>query len=312
VPRLRLWAKRIGLLLLELAVVVTIASLVYNAATAARMEPARELYSGPYVRVDDKLVAYRRWGDNGSPIVLVGGFVEPTDVWQAAARRLAATHRVFALDLPPFGYTQRKGPYTLQSWTALVHDFDAHFGLRRPVIVGHSLGAAVAVGEALAHPHELGGIVLLDGDAIAAGGAPSWLPDLLVGPWFTSLYRIATDSDWIFRRALRDAYGPHHPPLTHSVLAPWERPFRVDGTLDAFRSMARYGIQGYHLDDLRRVRARSLVVWGQHDTVDSVAAGRTSARALRTSFRILPGAGHLSMLGAPDALADVLARFANG
>jgi pimeloyl-ACP methyl ester carboxylesterase len=312
VRRLRRWAKRIGLLLLELAVVVTIASLVYNAATAARMEPARELYSGPYLRVDDKLVAYRRWGRSGSPIVLVGGFVEPTDVWQAVARRLAATHRVFALDLPPFGYTQRKGPYTLQSWIALVHDFDAHFGLRRPVIVGHSLGAAVAVGEALAHPRELGGVVLLDGDAIAAGGAPGWLPNLLVGPWFTSLYRIATNSDWIFRRALRDAYGPHHPPLTHAVLVPWERPFRVDGTLDAFRSMARYGIQGYHLGDLRRVRARSLVVWGQHDTVDSVAAGRASARALRTSFRILPGAGHLSMLGAPDALADVLARFANG
>jgi pimeloyl-ACP methyl ester carboxylesterase len=312
VVRLRRWAKKIGLVILELAVVATIASLVYNAATAARMEPPAELYSGPFVRVDDRLVAYRRWGSSGSPIVLVGGFVEPAGVWQAVAQRLAPTHRVFALDLPPFGYTQRKGPYTLESWIALVHDFDAHFGLRRPVIVGHSLGAAVAVGEALAHPHELGGIVLLDGDAIAAGGAPSWLPDLLVGPWFTSLYRIATGSDWIFRRALRDAYGPHHPALTHAVLVPWERPFRVDGTLGAFRAMSRYGIQGYRLGDLRRVHTRSLVVWGQHDTVDSVAAGRASARALRTRFRILAGAGHLSMLGAPDALAGALARFANG
>jgi pimeloyl-ACP methyl ester carboxylesterase len=312
VPRLRRWTRKLGRLLLELAVVVTIASLVYNAATAARMEPATKLYSGPFVPVDGKLVAYRRWGNSGSPIVLLGGFVEPTNVWQAVGERLAATHRVFALDLPPFGYTQRKGPYTLQSWIVLVHDFDAHFGLRRPVVVGHSLGAAVAVGEALAHPHELGGIVLLDGDAIAAGGAPSWLPDLLVGPWFTSLYRIATGADWIFRRALREAYGPHHPPLTHAVLASWELPFRVDGTLAAFRSMARYGIQGYHLGDLRRVRARTLVVWGQHDTVDALTAGRASARALRTQLRVLPGAGHLSMLGAPEALADVVARFANG
>jgi len=310
VSRVRRWAKKIGLLVLELAVVVTIASLVYNAATAARMEPAQELYSGPYVRVDGKHVAYRRWGNSGSPIVLVGGFVEPTNVWQALGTRLAAKHRVFALDLPPFGYSQRKGPNTLRSWIALVHDFDAHFGLRRPVIVGHSLGAAVAVGEALTHPHDQRGIVLLDGDAIAAGGAPSWVPDLLVGPWFTSLYRIATGSDWIFRRALRDAFGPDHPPLTHSVLVPWELPFRVDGTLDAFRSMARYGIQGYGLPDLRRVHARSLVVWGQHDTVDSIGAGRVSARALGTQFRVLPNAGHLSMLGAPNALARVLAQFA--
>jgi pimeloyl-ACP methyl ester carboxylesterase len=56
----------------------------------------------------------------------------------------------------------------------------------------------------------------------------------------------------------------------------------------------------------------TLVVWGQHDTVDSLTAGRASAGALRTQLRVLPGAGHLSMLGAPEALADVVARFANG
>jgi len=312
VPRLRRWAKKIGRLVLELAVVGTIASLVYNAATAARIEPATALYPGQFVRVDGRLVAYRKWGHSGSPIVLVGGFVEPTQVWQAVGTRLAATHRVFALDLPPFGYSQRKGPYTLRSWIALVHHFDLHFGLRRAVIVGHSLGAAVAVGEALAHPDELGGIVLLDGDAIATGGAPSWVPDVVVGPWFTSIYRIATGSDWIFRRALREAYGPNHPRLTHAVLRSWERPFRVEGTLAAFKSMARYGIQGYRLADLRRVRVRALVVWGQNDTVDSVGAGRASARALGVPFRLLPGAGHLSMLGAPGQLAQVVTTFAAG
>jgi pimeloyl-ACP methyl ester carboxylesterase len=312
VTRLRRWTKKLALLLLEVFVVLTAASLVYNAATAPRVEPATALSSGPFVRVDGKLVAYRRWGRSGTPIVLLGGFVEPAQVWQAVGQRLATDHRVFALDLPPFGYSQRKGPYTLRGWVTLVHDFDTHFGLQRPVVVGHSLGAAVAVGDALSHPDETRGIVLLDGDAIAAGGAPSWLQRLLVGPWFTSLYRIATGADWIFRRALREAYGPHHPRLTHAALVPWERPFRVEGTLDAFRAMARYGIQGFHLADLRRVRVRALVLWGQNDTVDSVSAGRASARALGVRFRILPGAGHLSMLGAPDTLARELARFAGG
>ena len=312
VTRIRRWTKRITLLLLELFVVLTAASLVYNAATDSRVKPATELYSGSFVRVDGKLVAYTRWGRTGSPIVLLGGFVEPTQVWQAVGEQLATNHRVFALDLPPFGYSQRKGPYTLRGWVALVRDFEQQLGLRRPVVVGHSLGAAVAVGDALSHPDETRGIVLLDGDAIAARGAPSWLPRLLVGPWFTSLYRIATGSDWIFRRALRGAYGPHHPPLTHTALVSWERPFRVEGTLDAFRAMARYVIQGFHLADLHRVRVRALVVWGAHDTVDSVSAGRASARALGVPFRVLPGAGHLSMLGSPADLARVLGDFAAG
>ena len=76
--------------------------------------------------------------------------------------------------------------------------------------------------------------------------------------------------------------------------------------------MARYGIQGYRLADLRRVRVRSLVVWGQDDNVDSVGAGRASARALGVPFRVLPGAGHLSMLGAPGPLARVVAEFDRG
>jgi pimeloyl-ACP methyl ester carboxylesterase len=54
---------------------------------------------------------------------------------------LGINHRVFALDLPPFGYTERKGPYTLRGWVDIVRAFEMRFGLHRPVLVGHSLSA---------------------------------------------------------------------------------------------------------------------------------------------------------------------------
>ena len=57
-----------------------------------------------------------------------------------------------------------------------------------------------------------GGIVLLDGDALPGGGGPGWATHLLQPPWFTSVYRVVTGSDWIFRRTLRDAWGPHAAP----------------------------------------------------------------------------------------------------
>jgi len=308
--RLRRWAKRLGIILLELFVVVTLASVAYNTATAGRMKAATALYPGPFVRLDGKLVAYRHWGDRGSPVILLGGFVVPSFVWKQAGARLGRTHRVFAIDLPPFGYSERNGPYTLREWVSLVRAFAGHFGLRRPVVVGHSLGAAVAVGIPLWHQLETRGIVLLDGDALSAGGPGPWVSDLLVGPWFTSAYRIATGSNWIVRRALRDAAGPHHPPFTDDFLDQWERPFEVRGTLDAFRSMLQYGIQGFQLADLRRVKVRALVLWGEHDTVDPVSAGRDSAKALRAPFRLLAGAGHLSMIGAPAELARAIDAFA--
>jgi len=308
-PRLRRWTKRIGLVLLELFAVLTIASVVYNAATADGVEPATKLYAGPFVHVDGKLVAYRSWGTHGTPIILLGGFVVPSSVWDRVGKRLARDHRVFALDLPPFGYTERSGPYTLRGWIDLVRAFERRLGLHQPVLVGHSLGAAVVVADALWHPADPKGIVLLDGDAISAGGAPSWVTKLLVGPWFTSVYRIATSSDWIFRRGLADAY-PGHPPFTREFLEDWERPFKVQGTLAAFRAMLQYGIQGFQLSQLRAVRVPALVLWGAHDTVDAVSAGRRSAQALRAPFHLLPNAGHLSMLAAPGAIARLVDSFA--
>src|ERR1035437_5534296 len=118
----------------------TLFSFVYNLATSGDQKPASALYPGPYVQIDGRTVAYRELGSRGSPIILLGGFAEPSWVWKPVMRRLALGHRVYALDLPPFGYSERKGPYSLAGWTRLVRDFAAHFNLRQPVIVGHSRG----------------------------------------------------------------------------------------------------------------------------------------------------------------------------
>ena len=307
--RLRRWSKRLGLILLELFVVVTAASVVYNVTTSDRVKSAASLYAGPFAKVDGRLIAYRRWGAHGPPIILVGGFIVPSAVWDRVGKQLGRDHRVFALDLPPFGYSERRGPYTLRGWTDLVRGFERRFRLHRPILVGHSLGAAVAVADATWHPRDPSGIVLLDGDAISAAGPPTWVSSLLVGPWFTSAYRIVTSSDWIFRRGLEGAF-PNHPPFTRQFLEEWERPFEVQGTLDALRSMLRYGIQGFRLTQLHAVRAPALVLWGARDTVDPVSAGRKSAGALQARFELLPRAGHLSMLGAPGAITAAVDAFA--
>jgi hypothetical protein len=108
-PRLRRWARKLALVLLELAVVLTAVPVVYNVATTGRVKAARALYGGPFVHVDGKLVAYRRWGAHGTPVILLGGFIVPSSVWDGVGRRLARDHRVFAIDLPPFGSRSAKG-----------------------------------------------------------------------------------------------------------------------------------------------------------------------------------------------------------
>jgi pimeloyl-ACP methyl ester carboxylesterase len=289
-------------------VVLTAASLLYNALTDGRERPPSSLYAGPFVRVDGTLLAYRRWGRAGSPIVLVGGFAEPSFVWNAVGPLLAKAHRVYALDLPPFGYSQRQGPFTLAHWADLTLGFERRLGIVRPIIVGHSLGAAVAVEAALVDPNETAGIVLLDGDALPIGGA-GWFSHLLLPPWYTTAYRLVTGSSWLFRRILRTAWGPHPPSFDRSVLEEWQRPFRVSGTAAAFRTVLGYGIQGVSLKDLRRVSVPREVIWGARDAVDSPSDGRRSAAALHAEFVTIPAIGHLSMLAAPAQVARLVRRW---
>jgi pimeloyl-ACP methyl ester carboxylesterase len=294
-----------------LVALLTLASCSYNAITSDDGQPARALYAGPFVRVDGTEIAYRTWGTKGTPIVLVGGFVEASWVWNRVGRLLAANHRVYALDLPPFGYSERRGPYTLASWVDTVHGFAKALGIGRPVIAGHSLGAAVAVGYARTYPRDQSGIVLLDGDALAAGGAAHWVADVFVDPFYTSLYRILTRSDRVARQALKSAYGPELPPIDGVTIDAWQEPLRVDGTKDAFHKLLGYGIQGFTLADLRQTEAHALVIWGADDTVDDLAAGTKSARALGAPLVVIPGAPHLSMLVEPAKIASAITRFAD-
>jgi pimeloyl-ACP methyl ester carboxylesterase len=307
--RLARWGRLLAGVVLALIAAATIASAIYVSVTPGG-EPSSELFRGPYVRVDGRELAYRHWGTHGSPIVLIGGFIEAADVWRRVAPQLARGHSVYALDLPPFGYSQRKGPYLLSTWIDEVEGFEAALHIVRPTLVGHSLGAAVVVGEALRRPRALRSIVLLDGDALGGGTAPGWLVSLAIDPYYTALYRVITGSDAIFRAGLKQAYGPDAPPISDADVQRWQRPFEVAGTAQAFKQLIAHGIQGWKLADLTHVHVRSTVIWGAHDTTDSVSAGRASAKALGAPFSLIPRAGHLSMLTDPRLVARAIADAA--
>ena len=304
------WSRRAGLALLALLVGVTLAAFAYDLATSGSERAPRALYRGPFVSVDGTLLAYRDWGHSGSPVVLLGGAGEPSWVWHSVGPLLArAGHRVFALDLPPFGYSQRHGPYTMAKWLQILRGFELRFLLARPVLVGHSLGAGVAAAAGLSNPRDVSGVVLLDGDALAFGGNRGWLADLLVYPYYTALYRIVTGSDWIVGRVYRNAWGPNPPKSSHATLAQFERPFRVQGTDRAVKQLVAGGIPGLQLTQLAHLRIPRAVIWGADDTVDSVASGRSTATALHTHLELIPQAGHLSMLAQPEAVTHRILEF---
>jgi pimeloyl-ACP methyl ester carboxylesterase len=287
--------------------VLTVASVAFNLATAGEGKSVRALWSGRFVEANGVLTAFQEWGSGGTPIVLIGGFVEPSFVWDEVGPLLAEHHRVYALDLDGFGYSERRGPWSLREWGNQVQSFVRALDIERPVAVGHSLGAAVA-GE-LARRGVASRAVLLDGDALQSGGTHWFVRDVLVHtPFATSALRLATRWDWPVKQVLANAYGPNHPPIDHALVRRWTRQFEAKGAGHALETIAERKTIGFSETQLRQLHIRATVVWGEEDDVDDRRAGERTARDLNAPFILIPRAGHLSMLISPEAVARAIVR----
>jgi pimeloyl-ACP methyl ester carboxylesterase len=303
------WLRRLAIVVLVLAGVLTVFSFGYNAATNGRMRAPDGL---SYVRTGDIETRYRAWGDPhaaGAPVVLVHGFVENADTWSATAPLLATDHYVQAYDMAGYGYTQRGGPYTLRALADQLSQFLDARGIARPVLVAHSLGAGVVAQFALEHPDRVGGILFLDGDGLGSArrsGGPSGLPD----PWRTTLLRLAVRSDWVIQHLYSAQCGPTCPPLDAAGVDQWRRPLQVPGAEQAIWQMARQGLIGLapaELAHLAQTGIPSAVVFGAEDTQFSPGTPEETARRIGAGPPvIIPGAHHLTMISNPRQVADAV------
>lgn len=298
----------LGLLgsLVSLLVVVLIASYLFNLATDSTSRPVTSLWHGGFIEADGVLTAYREWGKSGSPIVLVGGFLEPSFVWSRVGPLLAKDgHRVYALDLDGFGFSARRAPYTLAAWTAQVQAFMRALHLKDPLVAGHSLGAAVAV--ELAIEGSASGAVLVDGDALRTGGPPRILADLLSHlPLVTSALRLSTDWDWPVEEILERVYAPNPVKLDHSLVAEWTEQFRANDAEAAITAIIGNGVQGFSRAALQHAHIHATVIWGTRDGIDPLSAGRQTAHDLHARLMLIPDTGHLAVLTDPVAVANAI------
>lgn len=100
-------------------------------------------------------------GDGPALIILHGLFGSARN-WSTIARRLAASHRVIALDLRNHGASPWAATMTYAEMADDVAGFIAAAGLDQPSILGHSMGGKVAMTLALGRRVALGAVVVVD------------------------------------------------------------------------------------------------------------------------------------------------------
>ena len=114
-------------------------------------------------------LAYSEFGEGGRPLVVMHGLFGSARNWTAIARKLAETHRVFALDLRNHGASPRATSMTYAEMADDVAEFIAARGLEAPVVMGHSMGGKIAMRLALARPDLAGALIVVDIAPVAYG-----------------------------------------------------------------------------------------------------------------------------------------------
>ena len=297
--------------MVALALLSTILSVVYNALTQGTVPLAAG--GGHFVRTGDVRTHYEMWGTSGSPVVLVHGFAESTFVWHVFGPRLAALgHRVYAIDVRGFGYTQRRPPYTLAADTTQLERFVAAMHLdadhdARPVLVGHSSGAAIIGNVARLRPNSVAGLVFVDGDGTPYGAGPQWGGTFVRDPWMRSVVRVVTRHPWIVSPFYRRLCGSTCPKWTAAEAAGWARPFRVKGAEDALEAVIHQGLIGLTPTQIEAIHVPASVVRGDSDPQMGARAAQVTGRRLHTTHvTTVRHAGHLVMLAQPGSLASTI------
>ena len=104
------------------------------------------------------------FGTGERPALAVHGITANAMCWQAVARALPPDWTLHAVDLRGRGHSRAlPGPYGFDAHAADLAQAASALGLERPVLIGHSLGAHVALLAADAHQGAFGPLVLVDG-----------------------------------------------------------------------------------------------------------------------------------------------------
>lgn len=117
---------------------------------------------GRFVEVDGNRIHYVDRG-SGPPLLLVHGLGGTQFHFNPLFGRLEGDFRVIAPDRPGSGYSTRRGdrPGNPREQAAFLVRFMETLGIERPLVVGHSLGGAIALAMAVDHADSIAGIVLI-------------------------------------------------------------------------------------------------------------------------------------------------------
>lgn len=308
--------------IIGLALLAAVATLGYFvlatrriAAQAEKLVPA----TGHFIEVAGNRIHYMEAG-SGRPIVFLHGLGGQLHHFRHTLfERLAGDFRLITLDRPGSGYSVRAAAGTgrLSEQAEVIARFIDKLGLEKPLLVGHSLGGAIALATALEHGEKISGLALLSPlthleDAIP----PAFRLMYIRSPWQRRLISYTVGVPRSLKHAnqtLNFVFGPQKAPEDYAIEAgglAGLRPSHFLATLDDFMAIEH---------DLGRFEERyeelAMPVGVMFGTADCVIDYERNGLALQgriagLELELVDGMGHMPQFVEPDRVEAFIRRMA--
>ncbi|NJN72923.1 MAG: alpha/beta fold hydrolase [Limnothrix sp. RL_2_0] len=262
-------------------------------------------------------INYRRWGEQGTPILLIHGFGASVGHWRKNLPILGASHRCYAIDLLGFGQSAKPTPkleadYTFETWSAQVQAFCEEVIGEPAFLIGNSIGCIVAMQTAVSSPDWVKGVVALNfslrllhernlakSPVYQRWGVPLFQKILTKTPLGQFFFRQIAQPKAI-RNVLSQAYHDTTA-VTDELIDILLTPAKDSGAAAVFLAFTSYS-QGPLPDDLLpKMLCPTVVMWGTEDPWEPIALGRAMVEQYPDiEFVSLAGVGHCPQDENPD------------
>ncbi len=241
-------------------------------------------------------------------VIFIHGFGSSLHTWETWATALAADHRVIRFDLPGSGLSSpdATGDYSdIRSMQIVAALMDA-LGVRRASLVGNSIGGRIAWRFAATQPDRVDKLVLVSPDGFASPGFEYGRKPRV--PAVLGLMRYALPKS-LLRMNLEPAYADPGK-LTDAATTRYHDLLLAPGARAAQIARMSQTVLEDPVPYLRRIRAPTLLLWGEKDAMIPFANSADYLAAIpNVRLVALPGAGHVPQEEIPEASLVPLRAF---
>jgi len=247
-------------------------------------------------------------GPEDAPVViLLHGFGASLQTWDDWAA-LLPEYRIVRFDLPGFALT---GPdptadYSDERSEEVIESLMGELGVERATLIGHSLGGRIAWRFAADHPDRVDRLVLIAPDGFASPGfAYGKAADV---PFVVRAMRYALPRS-LLRSTLAASYAnPNF--LTDELVSRYYDLMLAPGVRAAMIERLEQTVLVDPVPLLSRIRAPTLLVWGEKDAMIPIANSADYRRVLpESTLAAFPGVGHLPQEEAPAQSIQPVRQF---